>query len=182
MKLQSMKCPECMANIEITDAVTSYTCPYCGCYLKFDDEKKEQTFNANIHHINQHIDYTKIAQFMLYEKQDKRNTTVALIVLLGILALIFSIALYFIVRTGIAKSQGKIQAGFDEDYIGENYKAVEAHFESVGFTNIELIDLDDSGLAFWKNGEVELISVGGNTDFESTDWFDPNTKVVISYH
>lgn len=66
--------------------------------------------------------------------------------------------------------------------IGEDYKVVVAHFEAAGFTNIELIDLDDSGIAFWKSEKVEMISIGGNTDFETTDWFSPDTKVVISYH
>ena len=54
--------------------------------------------------------------------------------------------------------------------------------QAAGFTNIELIDLDDSGLAFWTEDKVDTISVGGDTSFESTDWFDPDTKVVISYH
>ena len=66
--------------------------------------------------------------------------------------------------------------------IGEDYKVVVAHFEAAGFTNIELIDLDVSGTAFWKSEKVEMISIGGNTDFETTDWFSPDTKVVISYH
>lgn len=40
-----------------------------------------------------------------------------------------------------AVSEGKISAGYYRDLIGEDYKTVEAHFESAGFTNIELIDL-----------------------------------------
>ena len=66
--------------------------------------------------------------------------------------------------------------------VGEDYKTVEAHFRAAGFTNIELIDLDDAGIAFWNEGKVETISVGGDTSFDSLDFFDPNTKVVISYH
>ena len=66
--------------------------------------------------------------------------------------------------------------------VGEDYKTVEAHFESAGFTNIELIDLNDSGVTFWNNEKVESISVGGNTRFNSSDYFQPDTKVVISYH
>ena len=66
--------------------------------------------------------------------------------------------------------------------IGQSYETVVAHFEAAGFTDIELIDLNDSGIAFWNNGKVEMISVGGDTDFETIDWFSPDTKVVISYH
>ena len=44
------------------------------------------------------------------------------------------------------------------------------------------IDLNDSGIAFWTDGEVVTISVGRDTDFESVDWFAPDTKVIISHH
>lgn len=82
----------------------------------------------------------------------------------------------------IAMAEGRIQAGYCSDLIGKDYKTVEAHFKAAGFTNIELIDLKDSGLAVWDNEKVESISIGGNSDFDETDWFEPDTKVVISYH
>ena len=94
----------------------------------------------------------------------------------------FGMMLKFNIEEKIAQNNGKINAGFYRELIGVNYETVEAHFESAGFTNIELIDLDDSGIAFWKDGKVETISVGGNTSFDSIDWYDPDTKVVISYH
>lgn len=81
-----------------------------------------------------------------------------------------------------AISAGKISAGYCSDLIDEDYKTVKAHFESAGFTNIKLIDLDDAGLAIWKKGKVKTISIGGNNSFASDDYFDPDTKVVISYH
>lgn len=59
---------------------------------------------------------------------------------------------------------------------------VEAHFEATDFIDIGLIDLDDAGISFWKNGEVETISVGGNASVDSADRFEPDTRVVISYH
>ena len=58
----------------------------------------------------------------------------------------------------------------------------DAKLDAAGFTNVELIDLDDSEGLFWIDGKIEAISVGSDTLFESTDWFDPDTNVVISYH
>ena len=78
--------------------------------------------------------------------------------------------------------QEHLKVGYYKDLVGEDYKTVEAHFKAAGFTNIELIDLNDAGIAFWNEGKVETISVGGDTSFDSYDYFDPNTKVVISYH
>lgn len=57
-----------------------------------------------------------------------------------------------------------------------------AHFKSAGFENIEVIDLKDAGIVFWKNDKVEQISVDGNTSFDSTDYFSKDSKVVISHH
>ena len=67
-------------------------------------------------------------------------------------------------------------------YEGENYQVVEAEFESLGFKNIKLIDLDDAGL-FKKENEVKDISINGDKYFDSSDVYDPETAtVIISYH
>ena len=185
MKIKSLKCPECGAHLEIDEGRTSCYCQYCGCKLILDDEKQECTINKNINinRTTRQIDAAKILHEEYEEKKDKRDTAVGLIYGLGIpLAIILSIVLYFSISGGIAKSQGKIQAGYYKDLIGQDYKTVVAHFEAAGFENIEVIDLNDSGIAFWTDGEVVTISVGGDTDFESVDWFAPDTKVIISHH
>ena len=111
------------------------------------------------------------------------KSLIAAIVLLLIVALIPACILFGMhLHKENAKAQGKVSAGYYRDLIGKDYEAVEAHFRAAGFTDIELIDLDDSGLLFWRDGKVEMIFIGGDTDFESTDYFDPTTKVVISYH
>lgn len=86
----------------------------------------------------------------------------------GVLAvIILGINLYFALAPKVAESQGKISAGYYRDLIGDDYESVEAHFIAAGFKNIELIDLDDSGIAFWNEGKVESISVGGDTDLKA---------------
>jgi hypothetical protein len=42
--------------------------------------------------------------------------------------------------------------------------------------------LNDAGLLVWNNEKVKTISVGGDTDFETHNYFDPDTKVIISHH
>ena len=188
MNLKVLKCPECRANLEIEDNRTSCYCQYCGCKIILDNEKQETTINKNINvtkninKTNRYIDEAEIERVKAEDNQDKRSYKfvawwwgILAIVLLGII-------LYFALAGKVAESQGKISAGYYKDLVGKDYESVEAHFEAAGFTNIELIDLDDSGLAFWTEDKVDTISVGGDTSFESTDWFDPDTKVVISYH
>lgn len=188
MKLHKLLCPNCngMLDMNISDTTKGVFCPYCGQKFYVDDEKKEYTINKNINinktiH-NRYTDDAEVERVRVDDKKDKRGW-IFLAVLWGALAvIIIGVNLYFALAPKVAESQGKISAGYYRDLVGEDYETVAAHFEAAGFTNVELIDLDDAGLAFWNEGKVKTISVGGNTSFESTDYFDPDTKVVISYH
>jgi DNA-directed RNA polymerase subunit RPC12/RpoP len=188
MKLRVLKCPECRANLEIEEDRTMCYCQYCGCKIILDDEKQETTINKNINvkksitHTKRHIDDADVIRAKSEATEDSRDFKQSLIYL-GILLLIpivFFAGSYL--NDSIAHSEGKISAGYYRDLVGKNYEIVEAHFEAAGFTDIELIDLNDAGIRFWNDGKVEIISVGGDTSFDSTDWFLPDTKVVISYH
>ena len=79
------------------------------------------------------------------------------------------------------ESMGFISAGTISDYEKENYEVVQKKFEDMGFVNIELIDLDDAGFRK-KENTVESISIKGNSEFGSDDYFLPEDRVVISYH
>ncbi|MBR5293367.1 MAG: hypothetical protein IKU31_01210 [Oscillospiraceae bacterium] len=167
-------------------------CPYCGQQFFVDDGKKTYTINQNIN-INKNIKvdktihnrYTNDAEVIKAqnkEKEDRRLWVASAVSFVVLLCIIIIPLVAMRINETSARNEGKISAGYYRDLLGKDYETVEAHFESAGFTNIELIDLDDSGLAFWKNGKVETISIGGDTSFDSTDFFDPETKVVISYH
>ena len=77
---------------------------------------------------------------------------------------------------------GLISAGYSSDWIDKDYHAAVAHFESAGFKNIELVDLDDSGVKFWTNETVASISIEGKSHFNDEDYFSPDSTVYISYH
>ena len=184
MKLHKLICPNCNGslNIEIADGTSSVFCPYCGQNFFVDDENRSYTVNKNINIHKQYTDDAEIVKAKLKDKEDKRSW-IALAVMFAVLLLmiIIPISIYEISENN-AVSEGKISAGDYNDLIGKKYEVVKAHFEAAGFTDIELVDLDDTGIDFWNEGEVDIISVGGNTDFDSRDWFDPDTKVIISYH
>ena len=182
MKLKTLKCPGCNANVEIEKGREFLFCKYCGCKILFDDEKQEYTINKNI---NIHKRFTNDADVIRAKHEASKDTQnfKQFLISIGLLLLIpIAISLWMHFNKVIAQNEGKINAGYYRDLVGKDYETVESHFEAAGFENIELIDLNDAGLAFWNNGKVDTISIGGNTDFESTDWFDPDTKVVISYH
>ena len=66
---------------------------------------------------------------------------------------------------------------------GRNYKEVIEDFEDKGFTNIKTETIPDLvyGKSF-RNGEVEQISVGGDTDYDSGVRVPADTEVIIRYH
>lgn len=188
MKLHKLTCTNCngILDMKIDDGTTSVFCPYCGQKFLIDDENRKVTINKNIN-INKtiHNRYTDDADVIRAKNEASKDSRdfKQVLILIGIMflipVLIFSESFF---SKAFNQGQGKINAGFYRDLIGKDYQTVESHFETAGFTNIELIDLNDSGLAFWSEGKVDTISVGGDTAFDSSDWFSPDTKVVISYH
>lgn len=66
---------------------------------------------------------------------------------------------------------------------GDDYKEVEKLFKDSGFTNIKFEKEEDLIVGFFtKEGEIESISVGGDTDFSKGKWVKNDTEVVIKYH
>lgn len=177
------RCHACGASIN------GRFCSYCGTQVPNND--KTITLNKNIN-INKQVDINKNYKYTdeakVLKEKNKANEYKALTIC--VIALLLFISFLFIMLANLPESNndeieqslGKISAGYYNDLIGKDFRTVEAHFKSAGFTNIELIDLDDSGLAFWNDGKVVSISVGGKTSFNESDWFYPDTKVVISYH
>lgn len=81
-------------------------------------------------------------------------------------------------HTGEAKtpSESRIQKGKD-------YTEVIEDFEKQGFTNIKTQKLDDL-ITGWltKDGEVESVSVDGDTDYSPDVWYPNDVEVIITYH
>lgn len=66
---------------------------------------------------------------------------------------------------------------------GRNYQSVYEDFEESGFTNIQFEVLDDLVTGWMtKDGEVESVSVDGDTGYSSDTWYPVDVKVIITYH
>lgn len=66
---------------------------------------------------------------------------------------------------------------------GRNYRDVYDTFAEKGFINIRFEVIDDL-VTGWltKDGEVESVSVDGDSDYPADKWYPANAEVVISYH
>nr|MCR5775296.1 hypothetical protein [Lachnospiraceae bacterium] len=68
------------------------------------------------------------------------------------------------------------------DMEGKNYQAVMEQLDSAGFTNISTVDLNDAGWFSNKEDTIESVAIGGDVSFASSEYYDPETKIVITYH
>ena len=202
MGVKGLKCPGCGApiNVEFKKNDGTMFCPYCGNAVKIEDSNTI-TINKNI--TKRTIDDAKIIRAenekleieKKYKEKDKeRKDEYMPMILLMVFLLFWAVVGMEISGEGLIsgtlnrnrakemEAMGKISVGSCSDYEGDSYKEVEAQFKSMGFDNIELIDLKDSGLKLWKNGKVKSVSISGNTDFDENDYFSKDEKVVITYH
>lgn len=192
MKMYQLNCPACGATVEIEQDRKTLFCSYCGCQIHVDDGVKRVEITKHINYHKTFTDEAKIREHeckeniqikqMEYEEREKRRDNriifMCIILLLSVGALSFVLGYMPEIK---AKSEGKITAGYHKDLEGENYNYVKSTLEAAGFENIKLIDLKDDSF-FNKDGEVESVSVGGNSSFGSSDYFDKNAEVVITYH
>jgi len=71
----------------------------------------------------------------------------------------------------------------EDECIGKNYSDIEEIFLNKGFTNISFEQTEDlKAMEAEKVGQVENVSIDGNTEFEKDQIFQVDAKVVISYH
>lgn len=66
---------------------------------------------------------------------------------------------------------------------GKNYLDIVQVFEDAGFTNIKTEAIDD--LVFgWltKDGEIESISINGESSYSKGDWYPATSEIIITYH
>lgn len=190
MNVKALKCPQCGAALDIKEGLSSCYCMYCGTKLSVTDNKLEITINKNINinsktsheRTNRRVDEAAILEAKLRDEKDKRDNRVVFFLLLMLFAMGISILLVPKIIHKASEGNGQISVGYASSFEGEDYHAVVAHFEGAGFVNINLVDLDDSGLLFWKDGKVSQVSIAGNTSFDEFDYFSPESMVVISYH
>ena len=96
--------------------------------------------------------------------------------------------IYFVGHEPEWKKQKALEAGLvqvgqsSSDMQGKKYQAIAEQLEYAGFVNIKFVDLDDAGLFINKEETVDSVTIGGDSSFSSSDFFDPNAVVIISYH
>lgn len=103
----------------------------------------------------------------------------------SIYILAFSL-LFLIICTSCSKEthEGEAQAPLESSSAsGKNYEDVVKRFETAGFKAVSTRKIPDL-ITGWltKDGEVESVSINGDTDYSTSDWFAQDVSVVVAYH
>lgn len=108
-------------------------------------------------------------------KKKKRITIIFVVILILILAYFWG---------GDDSHEGEsMTPSKSSEMRGLDFETVEESFKANGFSNIKLEKIEDL-ITGWltKDGEVEEVSVGGDTGYTSGSWVSADTEVIIRYH
>lgn len=65
----------------------------------------------------------------------------------------------------------------------KNYNSVVMLYRGAGFTNVTAVPLNDLNiLSQRKNGQVEAVTINGNSDFDEGDVYPREANVLVTYH
>lgn len=87
MKMVSLKCPDCGANIELDSEREFGFCSYCGTKILINSEMNENEANVKIANINANIELEK----MKMEKERDKNLLKIIILMFSFAAVMFFI-------------------------------------------------------------------------------------------
>lgn len=77
----------------------------------------------------------------------------------------------------------QIKIDFDKtSFTFKNYKDVVNELRELGFTNIVEKPLYDIVLGWTKEGEVESVTINGNSNYKQGNVFSKDSEIVVSYH
>ena len=184
MRLKKTHCVNCgsMLDLQVDEYHSRVFCPYCGQVYEVDHHRKEISITQNVNITERYTDDAAVIRAKQKDRESKYAWVYAAVPI-GFLFLVLVCMLTLPVLTkGIAQRQGKISAGWYYDYGDLQYEAAELYLTELGFTNIVLIDLNDAEKKGKNDGEVESITINGDSRFDRDDYFYPTDKVIILYH
>lgn len=195
MKLENVECPVCGAGLDMNiNNTNTIFCPYCGSQLVVDRNESVTTKKIIIQkEIKIHTRYTDDADVLeakLKDKQNERKYKYKKIYILGSLLCLSILAFWMGIIVIFDKaeekkaiSSGQIKVGMSSsDLEGKKYEGIKEKLEAQGFSNITLIDLQDADMDENEPDTIESVTINGDVHFYSTKYYDPDAKIIISYH
>lgn len=185
MRLVKLKCEGCGAVLKVNEELKKVTCNYCGIEFFIDDEVKRVEITKNINHHNIYTDEARIKENERKIKEiEYKDKTAKRDIITSFTGLGISILLCILLFLPLSPNKNEIAMPMNsKKYKGENYEDIILEIKNLGFENIETVEKKDL-INGWitKDGEIEKISIDGDSTFEEGDIFSKDAKVVITYH
>lgn len=177
MELITYTCPSCGANLKLENHSQIFdktlTCRYCK--NSFQVEVKYGEIGANVE-ARLILSQEEFKQKLIKDKINFKYLMYGFFTfVLCCIIVFFSIFISNIGTVTIEQNSKELR--------GENYENIKSQLEDMGFTNIHLEVLEDLKLGLLKkDGEVEKVTIDGESDYDEGDRFKPESKVRIIYH
>lgn len=179
MKIDIIECPSCGANLDYKGNSDSCICEYCGNRV-FLNEKARMEANLNVEKLkhrermrNKELESEKMAC-----ESEKRTFIIILVALLSLVVL----CAIGVIAEHVDTQNGKVKMPESTHSLeGDNYIDVMNKLKDVGFNDIECIEMSEGNI-FQKKGDVDRIVIGGENDYKTGEYVDPNLKVKIYYY
>ena len=181
MKLKKARCQSCggTLDLQVNRGCEKIFCPFCGQAYEVDSEKQEIIITKKVSVTSRHIDDADVIRAKTEDRKSRLTWLRPVIIAVAVLAVWVGMTYG---REITAKFAGKISAGWCLDYHRINHKAAEQYLRELGFVNIVLIDLESSNESYEVEGEVESVTIDGDSNFTDSDYFYPTDKVIIRYY
>ena len=203
MELIKLECPNCGGKLSIETGIDTYYCDHCGYKILIDDDARriaklkekeiEENNNRDIKIKEEELKH----ESDLYEKKlayeerkEVRESKESKIFFIGFIVFFFAMMLILLGINYMEEQDkvGKIEVPSSAyEYSKVNYMVAATEFNELGFTNIQLTPLNDLNSTLIdkllsKDGKIDRISIGGDTEFSEGAYFNPDDLVVITYH
>jgi len=184
--MQKLVCPNCRAALSVGDGLEEYKCDYCGTLIRIKLSKSSLDAKLTVkkYEHEERMAEKEIEREQREEDEKERVKSIRALLIIFLIILILA-AMMFECASDVLSAPFTYKVPDSAySYEGERASVVEADMLGIGFTDIEMIALEDlkSMDEASKQDEVARISINGDSSFSSNERFPKDAKVVISYH
>ena len=174
MMLSKERCKSCGKRVRpvILEKNLAY-CPNCG-YKHFlsEDEMRRSQKNMQL---------CDISSSGVTEKM--KLIAAAIVIFLIVVCMMIAIhSLSGGIKERSAEKRGEVPIGSCEQFMNIPCEAAVEHLETLGMSNIKVIELDEKFIWPNKRGKVQFISIGGETNFGKNFYAKNDDLVIIRFY
>ena len=140
MIIQSTRCPECGANVDVKDSLSTFKCEHCGCLLTIDGQSQSLIkAKVRVKEMEHETERTKMRLADEKDKRDSEQATKIKTLKLGLRFYLILMGILIVLLAGVTISQSfhtnkmdKMVTEIQQDIADGRYDEAEVKIESLG--------------------------------------------------